>query len=255
MKQVKIGSVEFSKVICGTNAFYAHSHFSDAKDSEYRSRFTDECIEQMLRRCFSLGINTVETCANERIFEIVGSLETALSEKINMVGTTRIDETSGMKSHQQKVSFLIEHKASMCVVHAQYVDRPRETDQIPGLDELVSKIHDAGLLAGISTHQVKTVEVCERQKYGIDAYLFPLNLTGFVYPGYEGKETVSERIQLIRNTPTPFIFIKTLGAGRILPVEGLQFVAEHARTNDLVSIGFGTEDEIEECVRIAKKYF
>ena len=40
-------------------------------------------------------------------------------------------------------------------------------------------------MAGISTHRVDTVEVCERQGCGVDTYLFPLNPAGFVYPGYE----------------------------------------------------------------------
>ena len=144
---------------------------------------------------------------------------------------------------------------TICVVHAQYVDRPRTGDSIGGLDRLIGKIHEAGLLAAISTHRVDTVELCEKQGYGIDTYLFPLNMSGFVYPGFEGTDTVQERIDLVRNTPKPFILIKTLGAGRIPPSEGLQFIAEHAKPNDLLSIGFGTEDEVTESVEIAERLF
>ena len=153
------------------------------------------------------------------------------------------------------MAFLIENQAEVCGIHAQYVDRPRKGDTIGGFNRLIDKIHDAGLLAGISTHRVDTVELCERQGYGVDTYLFPLNLSGFVYPGYEGTDTVQERIDIVRNTPKPFILIKTLGAGRIPPSEGLQFIAEHAKPNDLVSIGFGTEDEVTESVEIAERLF
>ena len=41
MKHVTIGGIQFSKVICGTNPFYARSHFSAAKDAEFRARFDD----------------------------------------------------------------------------------------------------------------------------------------------------------------------------------------------------------------------
>jgi len=255
MKQVSIGTLSFSKVICGANPFYGHSHFSKARNAEYLAHFDDETIERTIRRCISLGINAVESCANERIITILSRLRQKNSAPVHFVGSTRIDETSDIRSHQQKLSFLIDNRAAICVIHAQYVDRPRRDDSIGGLARLIGKIHDAGLLAGISTHRVDTVELCERQGYGVDTYLFPLNHSGFVYPGYEGTESVQERIDLVRGVPTPFILTKTLGAGRIPPDEGLPFVAENAKPNDLISIGFGTEDEVSESVALAEKLF
>lgn len=255
MKQVTIGNLTFSKVICGSNPFYGHSHFSEARNAEYLARFDETTIECMIQECLTRGVNAVESCANERIVSILARLRKQNAEPIRYIGTTRIDETSGMKSHQQKLSFLIENRSDICVIHAQYVDRPRKTESISGLEQLIGKIHDAGLLAGIATHRIQTVELCERQNYGIDTYLFPLNLTGYVYPGYDGNESVKERINIVRGTSKPFILIKTLAAGRIPPEEGLQFVAENSKPNDLVSLGFGTREEINESIRLIEKYF
>lgn len=252
MRQVTIGGLTFSKVLCGSNAFWGHSHFSEARDAEYLRRFSDEAIARTIQHCVNLGINTIESCANERIVRILSRLRGSNGSPIHFVGTTRIDETSNMKSHPQKLSFLIENRAEVCVIHAQYVDRPRHGDSIGGLREFVDRIHAAGLLAGISTHRVETVELCEKGNYGIDVYLFPLNLSGFVYPGYGGSETVQDRINIVRGTPKPFVLLKTLGAGRIPPEEGLRFIAENAKPNDLISIGFGTEEEVSECVRLAE---
>ncbi len=182
MKQVAIGNLTFSKVLCGTNAFWGHSHFSDARSAEYLRRFDDETIARTIERCIELGINTVESCANERIMAILSELRDKNGARIHFVGSTRIDETSEMKSHHQKLSFLIENRADICVIHAQYVDRPRRAESIGGLKQLIDKIHQAGLLAGISTHLVETVELCEKQDYGVDVYLFPLNL--ILAPGH-----------------------------------------------------------------------
>ena len=255
MKQVRIGEVGFSKLVCGTNPFWGHSHFSNGRDAEYLARFDDAAIERALQRCVALGVNAVESCANERITAILARVRESNTQPIHFVGSTRIDETSDMKSHQAKLSFLIENRAEVCVLHAQFVDRPTRKDTIGGLERMVEKIHAAGLLAGISTHRVDTVEVCEKQDYGIDVYLFPLNLTGFVYPGYKGNETVQERVDIVRGVPKPFILIKTLAAGRIPPDEGLQFVAENSKENDIVSLGLGTEQEVEESVGIFEKHF
>lgn len=255
MKQVQIGNMVFSKVICGSNPFYGHSHFSLARDAEYRDRFDDQRIEHTIQRYLDRGGNTVESPANQRMVSILTRLRDRSSDPVRFIGTTRIDETSEMKSHHQKVAFLIAHRADICVVHAQFVDRPREGGSIGGLKELVEQIHDAGLLAGISTHRVSTIELCEQQSYGIDTYMFPLNLLGFAYPGYAGSESVQERVALVRGVSRPFILIKALGAGRIPPKEGLQFLAENTKPNDLISMGFGSEQEAEESIELVEALY
>ena len=255
MKQINIGNLSMSKVICGTNAFYGHSHFSEARDAEYLARFDDATIAYTIRRSLDLGVNAVESSANERILSILSELRKETSGPIHLVGSTRIDETSDMKRHGQKLSFLIKNRADICVVHAQYVDRPGRADIPHGLERLIDQIHEAGLLAAISTHRVQTVEICEKRNLGIDTYLFPLNLSGFVYPGYKGSETVQDRVGLISSVLKPFILIKTLGAGRIPPEEGLSFVAENSKPNDIISLGFATQDEVMESLKLAEKIF
>jgi hypothetical protein len=111
------------------------------------------------------------------------------------------------------------------------------------------------LLAGISTHLVGTVELCEQQDYGVDTYLFPLNLSGFVYPGFKGTDTLQDRVSIVKSVAKPFILIKVLAAGRIPPDEGLHFIAENSKPNDLISIGFGGTVEVAETIQIAEKYF
>jgi hypothetical protein len=254
-KKIIIGTQSFSKVLCGTNPFYGHSHFSAARDAEYLARFDDRRIAQTIRECLRRGVNTVESSANRRIGSILSTLRDAGSQPIHLVGTTRIDETSDIKTHQQKLSFLIENRAAICVVHSQYVDRPWEAGSIEGLAPLIEKIHEAGLLAGISTHRVRTVELCETRHYGIDTYMFPLNLSGFVYPGYDGNESVRERVDVVRGVSKPFILIKALGAGRIAPKEGLQFLAENAKPSDLISLGLASEQEIDESLGLIEAMF
>jgi hypothetical protein len=253
MKHVSICGVDFSKVICGTNVFYGRSHFSSARDAEYHAYFTDENIKKSIECCLTWGINTVETCANQRISGILSTIRQEKQCPLLCIGNTRIDETSDMKSHHQKLDYLIKERSDVCVIHSQYIDHALAVDSIPGLDRLLDKIHEAGLIAAISTHRVTIIELCERKKYNIDTYLFPLNNLGFVYPGFTGKESVLERVNLIRNVAKPFILMKTLGAGRIPPSEGLQFVLENSKPNDLISIGFGSEHEVNETMGICSK--
>ena len=253
MEYVTIGGIDFSRIICGTNAFYGRSHFSSARDTEYQMRSTDDNIKKSIECCLTWGINTVETSANRRISGILSSIRSERQSPLYCIGSTRIDATSDMKSHHRKLEYLITERADICVIHSQFIDHALQVDSIPGLDRLLDTIHDAGLIAAISTHQVSIIELCERKHYSIDTYLFPLNSLGFVYPGYPGKESVRERVTLVRSVAKPFILMKTLGAGRIPPSEGLQFAIENSKPNDLISIGFGSEYEINETLGIYSK--
>ena len=251
MKKIKIGKKEYSKIIAGTNAFYGHSHFSAARDSEYKKRFSDDYIKNVLKLCIAKGVNSIETCANERILNIITSIKK--ESKINVIGTTRIDETSPMKSHQMKLKYLINNGADICIIHSQFVDRLSSGSEIKGLQYMVDEIHAAGLLAGISAHKNSTIELCEK-KYDIDVYLYPMNMLGFVYPGYDGNETVKERLDLIKNTDKQFIVMKILAAGRIPPKEGLEFALDNIKDNDIITLGIGSLEEAQESIDIVNMY-
>jgi glycerol-3-phosphate responsive antiterminator len=251
MEKIKIGKKEYSKIIAGTNAFYGHSHFSVARDSEYKKRFSDDYIKNLLKLCITKGVNSIETCANERILSIINGIKK--ESNINLIGTTRIDETSLMKSHQIKLRYLINNDADICIIHSQFVDRLSSPNEIKGLQSMVDEIHAAGLLAGISTHKNSTIELCEK-KYDIDVYLYPANMLGFVYPGYDGNETVKERLDLINNTEKQFIIMKPLAAGRIPPKEGLKFVLDNIKCNDIITLGLGSLEEAEESLDLVNLY-
>jgi hypothetical protein len=250
MKQVSIGHLALSKVICGSNPFYGHSHFSSARDAAYKQQFDDATIEGLIKHGLELGINAVESSANERIVNILAGLRKATKSPLNFIGSTRLDETSELKRHEDKLAFLIQHRAPICIIHAQYLERQGARGEIKGLDKLVDSIHAAGLYAGVSCHRVATVELCELKKYGIDVYMFPLNPAGFVYPGYAGKETAEERINLVRGIAKPFILMKTLAAGRLPPSESLPFAFANSKPGDILNLGFGSLAEMDECVGI-----
>ena len=107
MRTVSIKGKPFSKVVCGTNAFYGRSHFSEARDVEYRTRCNDDYIKKVVARCLEFGVNAVESSANERIHQIILDLHLRSQTPVHFIGSTRVDKTSPMKSHQSKLRFLI----------------------------------------------------------------------------------------------------------------------------------------------------
>jgi hypothetical protein len=254
MQHININNINFSKIICGTNSIYGRSHFSEARDIEYKNRFNDQTTLSILHHCCKSGINTIESSANEKITSMISTLKKETQDNINFIGSTRIDHTSPIKSHNKKLESLINNRSEACIIHAQIVDNITDDNGFKTLERMINKIKKAELISGISTHKVKTVEMCERKGLDIDLYLFPLNLTGFVYPGYKGNETVQERINIVKNIKKPFVLMKVLGAGRIPPDEGMQFIAENSKKNDLITIGFSSGEEVSEIINYTDKY-
>ena len=254
MEYVSIHGKSFSKVVCGTNAIYGRSHFSVARNREYRRRCTDDYIKALFRKCRQFGVNAIESSANERIHNILTELNPEFERLFHFIGSTRIDDTSPMKRHQEKLQYLLDQTADICLIHSQFVDRPRTNDEIDGLPAFVDQIHEAGLIAGISTHQNATVELCEDRGYDIDVYLFPLNLRSYVYSGYQGTESVEERVSLIQSVQKPFIIMKPLGGGQIPPKEGLKFVLYNIKPTDIVTLGLSSIEEAEESLSLATEY-
>ena len=121
------------------------------------------------------------------------------------------------------------------------------------------EIASAGLQAPVSQESARhptTWRCCPYlawRRLPVDTYLFPLNTLDRAYPGWEGSDTVAERVRIVQSTPKPFILIKALCAGCIPPGEGIPFVLENAKPNDVLCIGFGSEREAEEIVRMVEK--
>jgi len=80
--------------------------------------------------------------------------------------------------------------------------------------------------------------------------MFPMNMLGFVYPEYEGNETVKERIDLIKSVNKQFIIMKALAAGRIPPSDGLKYVLDNIKENDIITLGLGSIEEANESIDI-----
>jgi hypothetical protein len=132
--------------------------------------------------------------------------------------------------------------------HQMYTDThllPAET-RIVGIEPILAEIRRLGMIPGLSTHRPETIIVCDKAGYDVATYIQPYNAAGFlcqVETDWIGR--------VIRNTPKPVMCIKPLGAGRILPPTGLQFVFNTCKPNDMVVIGTMNVYEAEEDVQLA----
>ena len=58
---MKIGDLEITRLVVGSNPFTGKSHLDEATDNDMKSYFSDEQAFAMLRRCEEAGINAIQS--------------------------------------------------------------------------------------------------------------------------------------------------------------------------------------------------
>jgi len=240
-----VEDLEITRLICGTNGFLGYSHFSAARDRWIREYFTVERIAEVIGRFAELGVNAVMGPLDDKLIAALEQVERETGTRMIYIATPgghTVDEVIEGVRRSAEVG------ARICMPHQMYTDThlvPAET-RIEGIEPILEEIRRLGMIPGLSTHRPETITVCDQAGYDVATYIQPYNAIGFlcqVETDWIGR--------VIRDTPKPVMCIKPLGAGRILPPTGLQFVFSTCKPADMVVIGTMNVYEAEEDVQIA----
>ena len=245
LPKTKIGDIEITKMILGSNMFHGFSHFSSAKDRWLKQYFTREKTYELVEAAANLGMNAVVSGLREDFYEILQELERNTGHHIVWIctpgGRTAKDVEPGIK-------WCADHGVEICMPHQGFTDNNLITSQtrIESAEEVLGLIRSLGMEPGWSTHRPETITVSDKAGYDVAAYIQPYNSIGFLC-----QVETDWIARVINNTPKPVICIKSLGAGRILPPTGLNFVYGSVKPIDTVCIGVLSPQELEEDVKIA----
>ena len=241
-----IGGIEISRMICGSNTFYGFSHFSAAKDQWLRQYFTPERIYEVLEVCANEGINATVSMQRDDYRKILEEIERNTGRHIVWIGTpagpTKEELMDGIRQ-------CADMGVEICMPHTSYTDSHLviAENRIDTADEILPLIRKCGMVPGWSTHRPEVITVSDRAGYDVETYIQPYNSIGFlcsVETDWVGR--------VIKDTPKPVIGIKPLGAGRILPPTGLNFVYHSIKPIDTVCIGMLSPEEAREDIGLAR---
>jgi hypothetical protein len=242
----EIGGFKVSRMICGSNSFHGFSHFSAARSEWLRQYFTPERIYEVLEVCVQEGINATVSIQREDYWKILDEIERNTGQHVVWIGTpggrTKEDLMEGIRQ-------CADMGVEICMPHTSYTD-PRliiAEERIDTADEILPFIRKLGMIPGWSTHRPEVITVSDRAGYDVEVYIQPYNSIGFlcsVETDWVGR--------VISQTPKPVICIKPLGAGRIMPPTGLNFVYHSIKPIDPVCIGLMSPQEAREDIGLAR---
>jgi hypothetical protein len=238
MPKIKLGKVEVSRLILGSNPFFGFSHKNpQATPEEMKQWYTPQRIMAVLDQAAAHGITAVWTpCYEEWVRTWNEYQDKGGKLKIWIGQPDRLPM-------ERDIEIAVKNGAKAIAIQGCRIDDmvgQGKWDVVRGWLELI-KSH--GLPAGMATHTATTHLEAEERGLPTDFYHQTLYRPDNYVP--EGLE---ESLGTIEKLDKPVVAYKVLGAGRILPKDTFPYVSRRLRRKDGICVGVFPKirDEIAE---------
>lgn len=214
---MKIGDLEVSRLIVGTNPFTGKSHLTPETDADMRSHFTEERVFSMLRECEQVGINAVQSRGS---LPIMGVLKKYRENGGHLLWLAQTGKD--FTTFDEELDAMMDYAPSALCIHGELSDALYLSKRLDLLSVLLDKMRRKGLPVGICSHFPEVLTYAEEHGLRPDYYmasvynLFQPDRSGDKNPeGERFEETdVPKMYKVIRSLSAPTVALKILGAGR-----------------------------------------
>jgi hypothetical protein len=267
-------------MIVGSNPIYGYSHFNRQYDQHMREWFTDERIIKMLLDCEKAGINTWQYSFNFEQKRQIPKLRAAGSklqffclaaswhydEKIARTPEAVLDGT--IKCAQAAAEF----KPIGIAFHGYATDLLFRAGKIDMVKTFIDKVHDLGIMAGISTHNPKILDTLQQKGFANDFYMAGLHYlsrqpedwmhdigTLPLGDGFIASDP-PKMAAAIRKAEKPTLVYKVLAAGRKCESEedkhkAIEWAFKNIKPTDVALIGLYPRysDQVSETTKMVRE--
>ena len=237
---VRLGTLEVSRFILGSNPFWGYSHKSKALDEEMKRFHTDERIMQILDEAAECGVTTLASPPDERWVRL-------WARYLDRGGRLKIWISQCHGNPDQMLSEIdrsVKAGAKAIFIQGARVEEQYNAGQLDTLRSWVERIKDAGLPAGCAAHDPAIHPELERRKFPTDFYYqcFYYVSRSEDYPAAERERAVATVLKIDK----PVIAYKILAAGRLPASEGFEYAFNHIRRKDGVCVGIYAQKAIDQ---------
>lgn len=263
----KIGNLEISRLIFGSNLIggYAHSRDLIYVPELFKAYNTKEKVFETLFRAEQAGINTMITPSFElplikSYHEVTGGTIQTMVQVFDRNGDfiPDIDEA-------------IENGGTTLYLHGGTVDQFIQAGKIDALHAAIQHIQENHYLAGIGGHSIKTPMTCEELGFGVDYYVktchhdqywsahprenrVEFSIVGPNEPDHNAYHDnifdlfPEETVAFMETVKKPWVGFKVLAGGAIHPKDGFDYAFRNGA--DFICVGI-FDFQIVEDVNIA----
>ena len=232
MPKIKLGNLEVSRLILGSNPFFGFAHGNPhASPEEMKKYYTKERIMAVLDAAAEQGITAVWTPCYEEWVKLWNEYRGKGGKLSTWIGQP--DRTP----MEKEILIAVKNGAKAVCIQGIRIDDQvgaGKWDVVRGWLELI-KSH--GLPAGMATHGAKTHLAAEEKGMPTDFY----HQTMYRPDDYIRKG-LEESLATIEKLEKPVVAYKVLGAGRIPPKDTLPEVLKRLKRKDGLCIGMFPRD-------------
>jgi hypothetical protein len=262
---IKLGTKTVTRLVAGANPIGGYGHSTKRLSELMSSYFTlDRTIEYVLH-CEQEGITTWESHYDRKVHDaLVGARKRG--SKIQWICLTSDKEAALLKD-------VLSLKPIAVVHHGGVTDSLFLAGQQQKIHDFVKKIHDAGVMAGVSTHNPDNLARVEDSAWENEFYMTcfyrvtrtPQEIKAMLNDAVLGElylqsdpAKMTERVRQVRK---PCLGFKILAAGRLCNSknsveQAFRFAYRNIKPTDGAIVGFYPvfSDEIREDADLARKY-
>lgn len=214
---MKIGDLEISRLIVGSNPFTGKSHMNADVDADMRAHFSEETAFAMLRRCEEAGITAVQSRGSMPVMGLLHRYRQS-GGKMHWLAQTG----KSLATFDEELDEMMKYQPSAVCIHGELSDELFLTGMLDRLGGLLDKIRRYGVPCGVCSHFPEALMYAEEHGLAPDYYmasvynLFQPDRSHDINPTGERFEDsdVPVMYQTIRSLSAPTIALKILGAGR-----------------------------------------
>jgi hypothetical protein len=247
---VKLGKHQITRLIIGGNPVYGHSHFNRIFSQSMTEWHTPERVVALLKRCEQAGINCWQNSYAERTLQDLERYREA-GGKMHWLCLGKPD----WDEHPDRIDDAAKHKPIGIAPHGALAERLYRDKKLDVLTDLLKRIHDQGVLVGLSAHNPALIELAEDKGWEVDYYmccLYYLTRPRAEFQKLLGTDLPLGEIYLPSDPPRMFKVIgavkkpclayKVLAAGRRIGSkaeirECFKTALEHVKSGDAMIVG------------------
>jgi len=247
---IQLGKHQVTRLIIGGNPIYGHSHFNRLLSQHLTEWHTPERVVALLKRCEQAGLNCWQNSYAERTLQDLERYREA-GGKMHWLCLGKPD----WDQQPDRIEDAAKHKPIGIAPHGALAERLHREKKLGDLTDLLKRIHDQGVLVGLSAHNPALIELAEEKGWEVDYYmccLYYLTRPREEYQKLLGANLPLGEIYLpsdpprmlktVRAVKKPCLVYKVLAAGRRIASkaeirECIKTALENIKPSDALIVG------------------
>ncbi|MDR3261714.1 MAG: DoxX family protein [Tannerella sp.] len=251
----KIGNLEISRLILGSNLISGYSHARDLiyTNELFKAYNTERKVFETLALAEQAGINTINAGMNS--VPAVAKYKKLTNSKLQVIAQANIPDKDIFSVVDKCID---EYGVDVVQIHGGSCDGLAEEGRSDSIGMVVEHIKSRGYIVGLGAHSIDSLLICEANGIIPDYYMKtlhhdnywsahprenrrPFEVTGPAHPEHDLFHencfcSFPERtVEFISRMKTPVVGFKVLAAGAIQPADGFHWA--FANGADFICVG------------------